>query len=153
MKVIFVCSGNTCRSPMAEYICKDRLQKASREDIEVCSRGLSVMSGGCIAPNSLAVLKSMGIDGSMHTPTQLTDQEIESSDYILTMTRSLARTIQRVCPSEKVMSLGEAVGGSDVADPYGGDMSTYSACGRQIESLIDKLIPLLVDIADKKAKD
>lgn len=153
MKIIFVCSGNTCRSPMAEYICREKLTEMGRQDIDVCSRGLSVMGGGSIAPNSLAVLKSMGIDGSAHIPTQLTDEEIESTDYVLTMTRSLASAIKRVCPSEKVMSLGDAVGGGDVSDPYGGDMSVYSACGGQIAILIDKLVPLLIDIANKSNRD
>ena len=85
MNILFVCTGNTCRSPMAEGTFKDMLKKNNIANINVSSAGISVFPGEHANENAIAALKEKGIDIEEHRAKQLTD-EIKKADLILTMT-------------------------------------------------------------------
>ncbi|MBQ8002752.1 MAG: low molecular weight protein arginine phosphatase [Clostridia bacterium] len=137
MKVLFVCTGNTCRSPMAEGI----FNSISKGAI---SRGISA-EGGNASEKAIVTMEKMGIDISKHVSTQLSVEDINQSDLVLTMTKGHKNIILSVLPmcKDKVFTLGEYAGGSDVADPYGGSEAEYDKCARQLYEYIEKIVEKL----------
>lgn len=133
-KVLFVCTGNTCRSPMAEGIFNNLSEGAF-------SRGIYA-EGTAASENAVSVMKKMGIDISKHISTQLTLKDINESDLVLTMTKAHKMAILSACPEaeEKVFTLGEYAEGGDVSDPYGGNEAVYEACAREIYDYIKKIV-------------
>lgn len=137
MRVVFVCTGNTCRSPMAEGILKNM-----REDFEVISRGLYVPEETGASFNSIKAMEDMDIDISDHKSKQLTVGDAEDADVIITMTSPHKNTILSSCPQfkGKTFTLSEFAGEEgEVSDPYGMDFSAYKNCAEMIYSLISKV--------------
>ncbi len=136
MQVVFVCTGNTCRSPMAEGILKNY-----KEDISVLSRGLYVPEEINASFNSIKAMEEMDIDISSHRSKQLTTREAEESDLVITMTQGHKNTILSAYPkfADKTFTLAEYAGDSgDVSDPYGMDFDAYRRCAKRIRELIFK---------------
>ena len=132
MQIILVCSGNTCRSPMAEAIFKRKFNGKA----EIISRGLYVPEHIHASFNSEKAMSEMGLDIKNHISKQLTIPEAEGADLILTMTKTHKATILSVCPDlkEKVFTLCEYAGiDGNVPDPYGGDIEEYRRCAKKIE--------------------
>ncbi|MBN1863549.1 MAG: hypothetical protein JW808_01475, partial [Victivallales bacterium] len=88
MHVLFVCSGNTCRSPMAEGYLRHLLEKGGRGDITVSSAGTSTADGMPPSRHSVEALKEHGIDISGHRSTGLTVELLKRSDMVVAMTTS-----------------------------------------------------------------
>ena len=136
MRIIFVCTGNTCRSPMAEGILK-----SIYKDYEVLSRGLYVPEEIGASFFSIKAMQEMDIDISGHKSKQLTVGEAEDCDLVITMTKSHKNIIISSYPkfSDKTFTLSEFAGEEgDVRDPYGMDEDTYRECAKQIMRLILK---------------
>ncbi len=128
MVVLFVCTGNTCRSPMAEGILKF-IAKKNNLSLEVKSAGISVFDGDNASKNSIDAMKKIGIDISDHEARQLHRDMVDEADLILTMARSHKEFILSNFPSskDKIYTLLEYAYkiDKDVADPYGGRLSLY----------------------------
>ncbi|MCM3567201.1 low molecular weight protein arginine phosphatase [Neobacillus mesonae] len=138
--ILFVCTGNTCRSPMAAAILKSK----EVDGIEVKSAGIFAASGSDASPHAKHVLENNQISYS-HQSQPLTDREVEWADFILTMTGSHKAAIQQQYPkaSEKVFTLKEFSGESadlDVIDPYGGSLKDYEDTFQELKKLIDEVI-------------
>lgn len=140
MKIVFVCTGNTCRSPMAEILMKKYIEENNIENVEVSSCGIMCSNGMPISEGSRTALKELGIDNIVHKSNMITMREIIESDYIFTMTvhhRDWLRVNYNA--GDNVFALGEFLGMEDVSDPYGGSINDYIRCGEQINYMISKL--------------
>ena len=143
-QLMFVCTGNTCRSPMAAHIARERLQRHGRGDIAVVSRGMVVsFPGEAMNPQAVKTLQEGGLTNVEHEATQLTDQDIEDTTLVLTMTAAQAKELRRRYPAraDRIFSLAEytKVGG-DVADPYGKDDDAYMAAAIEINDALKVLV-------------
>ncbi len=141
MKIIFVCTGNTCRSPMAEGFFNEFCKKNNRDDMISLSRGVFAEIGKPASENSIISASQFGADISSHTACQLTSDDIYSSDYIFTMTDAHKALILNTFPdfSQKVFSISEFASCSDISDPFGGDISVYRKCAKEIYDAVQKI--------------
>jgi len=143
-----VCTGNTCRSPMAESLMRRKLARRLHcSDDDLLDHGYSVMSAGLAAhrgapasPEAVELLDEDGIDLRSHESQMLTRALVEQADRIVTMTRShrdaivsnmpeFAHKVRVLCPS-----------GRDVADPMGGGEHEYREALTQISAHLDALV-------------
>lgn len=140
MNIYFVCTGNTCRSPMAAAILKAK----NIANIDVRSAGIYALEGGGISENANRVLEKADIAHN-HVSHQVHQDDIEWADLILTMTVSHKEMLlqQFEQASGKTYTLKEYVTpytAFDVSDPYGGDLYTYQHTFVELQQLIEQLI-------------
>ncbi len=134
MKLLFVCTGNTCRSPMAASLAKKILSEKGFS-VTCDSAGIYANPGQNIAENAAEILKEYGIDTISHKAKLCTKKMIEESDLVIGMTENhRALLCQLMGNKEKICTLPEGVG-----DPFGGDLNTYRACAKSIVSGIEKM--------------
>jgi protein-tyrosine phosphatase len=144
--ILFICSGNTCRSPMAEALARAALSRKlglSPDDLEkqkgiiLASAGSSAMPGSRAAPNAVEAVKPLGGDLSRHRSRPLTVELIHQADAIFTMSRDHAHAVLALVPSasDKTMTLDPR---GDIDDPIGGDLSLYQVLAGQMQQLIEK---------------
>ena len=128
--IIFVCTGNTCRSPMAEIILKNKLKLAGVDNIKVSSAGLSAGVGEKISRNSLLALKQLGYKSYAFKSKPLTHSAIIKADLVLCMTMQHKTWLKGY---DNVFAISEITGLNDISDPYGGDLGVYIKTSHQLE--------------------
>lgn len=145
-KILFVCTGNTCRSYMAETITRDYLSgRALANTIETASAGTGCLAGEPASLPARKVMMEMGLANEEHRATPLTKEAIEEAQLILTMTRRHRQYVLDLVPEagDKVFLLTEYAQGEnevDISDPFGGDVAIYRLCAGQIADLIPAAI-------------
>jgi protein-tyrosine-phosphatase len=143
--ILFVCTGNICRSPMAAAITRDRIAKAGLDnEVQVLSAGVWAESGSRASTNATIVLRTRGIDLASHRSQPLDMTLLRAADIILVMEEAHRKSIFYMAPAvlAKVFLLTEMAGQHyDVEDPYGGSMEEYTATADQLAALIDKGLP------------
>ncbi len=145
-KILFVCTGNTCRSPMAEAI----LRNYNLSDIEVKSAGVYAYGGQTASEYAIKVLNKQNI-AQNHASSPLKEEDIEWATYVLTMTESHKQLIASHYPRaiEKTFTLKEFVndepGNRDISDPFGGNEQVYEQTFHELSKWIEKLVEKLKD--------
>ena len=127
MNILIVCTGNTCRSPLAEALLRAALQQ--RGDVTVVSAGTGGWVGAPASEGAYLVGLENGLDLSAHRAQMLTRELVTSADLILTMSRHHAARVAELGGGGRVHLLGEFAGRSgadaEVTDPFGGDLDEY----------------------------
>ncbi len=136
MKILFICSGNTCRSPMAQAV----FQKIAAEknlSVECKSAGIAAFTGSPASENSVAALQEIGIDLSNFRSTSITAliPRLDEFDLFVPMTYSHAVALLQLGVEKKKIYLFN----TDVSDPYGGDLSVYRATRDELLKQLDIL--------------
>lgn len=137
-KVLFVCTGNTCRSPMAQIIFKSLSYEL---EIEAESRGLVVLFPEPSNPKAELVLKNHNLLLENHISRQLEPEDIDEETLVLTMTESQKHKVLEGYGGDNVFSIKEFTAEQgDVVDPYGGDLMDYENCYTDLARLIKKTV-------------
>ena len=139
-KIAFICTGNTCRSPMAQFIMRDKLKRAGINNVSVKSFGLSA-DGSPINENAKNALKRIKIKcpkfSSKNCPKNL-----KTYDAVVCMTASQKNALSGICPH--LYSFDDLCGVGDVEDPYGKDLTSYVSVAETLSYCCDKLIDYLI---------
>ena len=124
--ILFVCVGNICRSPTAEYWAKNELQKAGVTDVCVASAGLHAMKLSPIAPEAKLILDRYDVDTSEHRAKQIENKEVTSAEMILTMENWQVEKLLLAFPQcrGKIFCLGKW-SNEEISDPYRKDQRFF----------------------------
>jgi protein-tyrosine phosphatase len=143
--IVLVCTGNTCRSPMAEALLKKRVAERLKCKIEelddrgvvVMSAGLSAPPGGRAAAEAIQTMQERKIDLTQHESQPLSERLVKFADCIITMTGGHRDSILQAWPDAEPRVHLVSRGQGDVADPIGGPIELYRRCAEQLDSYLE----------------
>lgn len=137
-KIMFICSGNTCRSPLAEGLFKKYLKENNIIDIEVSSAGVGAFPGDGVSINSILVAGNRGVDISSHRARNINPEHLLTTDLFFCMSDSHKQVLSRHCDKNKIVVL-------NVPDPYGRPIEAYEECAKQLESQFPQILEKIQD--------
>jgi len=141
-RILVVCLGNICRSPIAEYVLRKRL---ANRDVVVESAGLGAVDGAPIEPHALAVLAAHGIDARGHRARLLDKEMIDRADLVLVMETAQLRYLRWQIPSAagKTFLLGKWQDGAELIDPFGQSRDAFEDVYRTVELAAERWCELI----------
>ena len=149
--LLFVCSGNTCRSPLAHAIASQLVTERGWTHVSIESAGTAALPALPASTNAIAVAREQGLDLDAHRSQALTHHLLDWADLILVMSPSQLLAVVDLGGGEKVALTTDFIEGSGlgaaIEDPFGGDMEAYRRTYEQIREavtgVLDKLEPIL----------
>ncbi len=143
-RVVFVCTGNTCRSPIAEGVFRALLPRGRRESVEVFSAGTDAVFGVAATEEAVRAASEQGIDIRGHRSRPLTRELVFAADLVVVMSRRHAESVRREAPEAagKILLLGDLLpatdpsAGKDLPDPFGGPLEAYRGALEAIRSAL-----------------
>jgi len=137
MRILFVCTGNTCRSPLAEAIARRMLAESGKDNITVESAGTQAWDGSPASDEALLVGVERNLDLSEHRSRLLTPEIIQANDLILAMSPVHLAAVKQMDPSANVYLFGGYGAGDEsghsIADPFGGNLDDYRSTADELE--------------------
>lgn len=145
LRILLVCTGNTCRSPLAAAALGRELE-ADRERVEIGSAGTAAMDGSPASAESAAIAARDGLDLEAHRARQLTPELARGADLLIVMERSHRAAVERLgIAASRVRVISEwpepGEPGMPVSDPYGGSSEAYEECWRRIQHHVKRIVP------------
>ena len=152
MKIMFICTGNICRSAMAEAMFK-KLAKEKNKEIEVYSSGTTAYTGDKCTDNAIEVMNEYGINIKNHRATNIKESNIEQMDLILCATASHKQMVDYLYPNlkDKVYTIKEFAQKNEkekeeninISDPWGYEVQVYRSCAKEIYESLQKIISII----------
>lgn len=136
--VLFICTGNICRSPMAVWLLQDLVSTSDDEWI-IESAGTMALEGYRASKNSLVAMENRGIEVTKHISRQITTQILIAFDLILVMERNHKEGLYSAFPehADRIIMLSELIGRQyDIVDPFGGPLADYINTADEIERIL-----------------
>lgn len=147
-KILLVCTGNICRSPLAAALLQRALTERGVEGMDVSSAGTGAWDGAPVSEGAYLVGLERGLDLSAHRARLLTRELIEQADLVLTMARHHRARVDELGGEGRVFVLGEYAGRegdeAEVSDPFGGDLEVYRDTCVELEALIEAAVERIV---------
>jgi len=140
MKVLFVCTGNTCRSPMAEGFLNKIAKENNDDSISAFSRGLAAY-GERVSKNSLEASKKIDVQIDSHMSRQLTVDDFINADVVLTMTKDQCNFLKSEAGKykDKIYCISEYADSEEISDPYGQNLEVYEKCAQSLFNACRKI--------------
>lgn len=151
--ILLVCTANICRSPVAEAILRDRLQKAGLTDWIVSSVGTWALVPRGASRFSYELLAEQGLDIGRHRATMVEARHLETADLVLCMESGHVEALQIEFPqyASKIYLLSQMVGRRySIADPYGSAIEAYRDMVQEITQLIEEGLPRIIELAENE---